>query len=87
MRGKIPQIKNKGWCGPKDLDVKFSNILYIIYYTYNSRPENLNYRSKNVVSLISCKTCDKKYTGSSEEFRTRFNNYRCAHCNYAIAKT
>ena len=22
------------------------------------------------------------YTGSSEEFRARFNSYRCAHCNY-----
>ena len=40
------------------------------------RPENLNCRSKNVVYLISCKTCRKQYTGSSEEFRARFNNYR-----------
>ena len=46
------------------------------------RPENLNCRSKNVVYLISCKTCRKQYTGSSEEFRARFNNYRCAHRNY-----
>ena len=32
--------------------------------------------------LISFKTCHKQYTGSSEEFRTRFKNYRCAHRNY-----
>ena len=32
--------------------------------------------------MISCKTCHKQYTGSSEEFRARFNNYRCAHRNY-----
>ena len=32
--------------------------------------------------MISCKTCHKQNTGSSEEFRARFNNYRCAHRNY-----
>ena len=32
--------------------------------------------------MIFCKTCQKQYTGSSEEFRARFNNYRCAHRNY-----
>ena len=32
--------------------------------------------------MISCKTSHKQYTGSSEEFRARFNNYRCAHRNY-----
>ena len=50
--------------------------------TYEIRPENLNCRSKIVVYLISCKTCHEQYTGSSEEFRTRFNNYRCVHRNY-----
>ena len=50
--------------------------------TYEIRPENLNCRSKNVVYLISCKTCHKQYNGSSEEFRGRFNNYTCAHRNY-----
>ena len=31
VRTEIPQIKNKGWCGPrKDLDVKFANILYLL---------------------------------------------------------
>ena len=46
------------------------------------RPENPNCRYKNVVDLISCRTCHKQYTGSSEVFRARFNNYRCAHRNY-----
>ena len=32
--------------------------------------------------MVSCKTCHKQYSGSSEEFRARFNNYRCAHRNY-----
>ena len=32
--------------------------------------------------MISCKTCHKQYNGSSEEFRARFNNNRCAHRNF-----
>ena len=40
--------------------------------TYEIRPENLSCRSKNVASLISCKTCHKQYTGSFKEFRARF---------------
>ena len=50
--------------------------------TFEIRPENLSFKSKNVVYLISCKTCHKQYTGSLEEFRARFNNYRSAHRNY-----
>ena len=62
----------------KDLDVKFANIWYllkVLHHLQNAhefRPENLNCRSKNVVYLISCKTCHKQYTGRSEEFKTRF---------------
>ena len=51
-------------------------------YTYEIRLKNLNCWSKNVAYLIFCKTCHKQYTGSSEEFRARFNNYRCADRNY-----
>ena len=91
MRSKIPQIKNKGWCGPCEgprckickHTVPTRNFTSsTTKRTYEIRPENLNCRSKNVVYLISCKTCHKQYTGSSEEFRARFNNYRCAHRNY-----
>ena len=32
--------------------------------TYEIRPKNLNCRSKNIVYLISCKTCRKQYTGN-----------------------
>ena len=32
--------------------------------------------------MISCETCHKQCKGSSEEFRARFNNYRCVHRNY-----
>ena len=31
--------------------------------------------------LFTCKTCHKQYTGSTEECRSRFNNYRCSHRN------
>ena len=48
-----------------------------IYYV---RSQSLNFASKNVVYLFSCKTCHKQYTGSTERFE-RFNNYRCAQRN------
>ena len=32
--------------------------------------------------MISCKTCNKQYTGISEGFISRFNNYKCAHRDY-----
>ena len=91
VRAKITQIKHEGWCDPckgptceickhivptRNFTSSYTNC------TYEIRPENLNCRSKNVVYLISCKTCHKQYTGSSGEFRARFNDYRCAHCNY-----
>ena len=83
VRVEIPQIKNKGWCGPckgprseicKHIVPTRNFALFTAKRTYEIRPENLNYRSKNEVCLISCKTCHKKYTGSSEEFTAKFNN-------------
>ena len=91
VRAKVPQIKNKGWCSPykgptceicKHIVPTRNFTSSTTKRTYEIRPENLNCRSKNVVYLISCKTCHKQYTGSSEEFRARFNNYGCAHRNY-----
>ena len=32
--------------------------------------------------MISCKTCHKQYTGSSEEFRAKIHYYSCAHSNH-----
>ena len=80
VRAKIPQIKNKGWCGP--CKGPRCEICKHIVPTRNFT-SSTNCRSKNVVYLISCKTCHKQYTGSSEEFRERFNNYRCAHRTFA----
>ena len=91
MRSKIPQIKNKGWCGPCEgprckickHTVPTRNFTSsTTKRTYEIRLENLHCRSKNVVYLIFCKNCHKQYTGISEEFRVRFNNYSCAHRNH-----
>ena len=91
MRAKIPQIKNKGWCGPcegprcgicKHIVPTRNFTSSTTKRTCEIRPENLNCRSKNVVYLISCKTCHKQYTRSSDEFRERFINHRCANRNY-----
>ena len=46
---------------------------------YCIRSNSLNCRSKYVVYLFSCKACSKQYTGSTESFRSRFNNYKSAH--------
>ena len=91
VRVKISEIKNKGWCGPCK-GPRCEICKHIVHSrnftsstskcTYEIRPENHSCRSKNVVYLTSCKTCHKQYTGSSEEFRARFNNYRCTHRNY-----
>ena len=45
-----------------------------------------NFSSENVVYLFTCKRCSKQYTGSTEDFRPRFNNYRCAHRNFLKRK-
>ena len=91
VRAKTPQIKNKFWCGPckgprceicKHIVSTRNFTSFTTKHTYEIRSENLNCSSKNVVYLISCKTFHEQYTGSSEEFRVRFNNYRCAHRHY-----
>ena len=90
MRAKIPQTKSKSWRGPckgpryeicKNIVPTTNFTSSTTKRTYEIRPENLNFRSKNVY-LISYKTCHKQYTGSSEEFSGRFNNYRFAYRNY-----
>ena len=54
--------------------------------TYFIGPENLKCSSENVVYLFTCKTCFKQYTGSTQDFLPRFNNYRCAHRNFLKIK-
>ena len=50
------------------------------------RPKNLKSSSENVVYLFTCKSCSKQYTGSTEDFWPRFNNYRSAHRNFLKRK-
>ena len=47
----------------------------------------MNCRSSNVVYLFSCKACSKQYTGSTESFRSRFNNYKSAHRSFIKGNT
>ena len=88
MRANIPPVKREGFYGPckgprceicKQIVPTRNFTSFTTKSKFEIRPENINYRSKNVVYLISCKTCHKQYTESSEEFRARFNNYRCVH--------
>ena len=69
VREKIPQIKNKGWYSPCK-GPRYEICEHIVptrnftssttRRTYKICPENLNCKSKNVVCLISCKTCHKQ---------------------------
>ena len=45
---------------------------------YCIQPNNLNCRSCNDVYLFSLKPCSNQYTGSTESFRPRFDNYKSA---------
>ena len=69
VRAKIPQIINKSWCGPcngprceifKHLVPTRNFTSSTTKRTYEIRPKNINCRSKNVVYLVSCKTCHNK---------------------------
>ena len=91
VRAKVPLLqKNEGFCGPcKKLRCEISKHVVntssfkstTTQRTYFLRSEDLKRSSENVVYLLACKTCSKQYTGSTEDFRPRFNNYRCAHRN------
>ena len=60
---------------------------FSIQREYYIRPDNLNCCSNNVVYLFSCKTYSKQYTGSTESFRSRFNNYKSAHRSFIKENT
>ena len=71
-------------------DMKLANILpkYIFaasFFTkriHSIRSQNLNCTSY----LFSSKKQNKQYTRSTEEFRSRFNNYSCTHRNFSKYK-
>ena len=92
VRTKVaPVQKNEGFCGPckKSRSEICAHIVSTDSFksttaqrTYFIRPPDLKCSSENVVYLFTCKTCSKQYTGSTEDFRPRFNNYRYAHRNF-----
>ena len=77
------------------LGSKYANMLLLMKYLDPLVPkENIalspitcNGRSNNLGYLFSCKTCSKQYTGNTESFRSRFNNYKSAHKNFIKGNT
>ena len=96
VRTKVsPVLKNEGSCGPCKKSrceicehiVSTDNFKSTTTHrTYCIRSPDLKCSSKKVVYLFTCKTCSKQYTGSTEDFRPRFNNYKCAHRNFLKRK-
>ena len=92
VRAKVPPVlKNEGSYGPckKSRCEICEQIVSIDSFkstttqrTYFIRPPNLKCSSKNAVHLFPCKTCSKQCTGSTEDIRPRFNNYRSANRNF-----
>ena len=92
VRVEVPPLKTKeSSCGPfnkprceicKHITNKHQCESSSKKRIYFNRTKNLKSASKNVVYLFTCKTCHKQYTGSTEEFRGRFNNYRWSHRNF-----
>ena len=84
VRAKVAQIKSKGWCSPckgprceicKHIVPTRNFTSSTTKRTYEIRPENLNCRSKNVVYLISCKTCHHKNRKLKQEsFHAHFED-------------
>ena len=76
VRSKVVPLKTEeDFCGPcnkprceickhitkaHQFESSFSKRMYSI------TPQNLNYTSKNIVYLFTCKTCHKQYAGSTE---------------------
>ena len=51
--------------------------------TFNLRKGIFNCNSKFVVYLLTCKTCEKQYVGSTiTKFRERYNNYKSKFRTY-----
>ena len=92
VRAKVPSLEKKGGfcrpCGGSRCEICKRIVSTNTFQStttkrsYLVRPENLNCSSKNVIYLFTCKTCQKQSTGSTEDFRLRFNNYRCSHRNF-----
>ena len=97
VRAEVPPVlKNERFCGPckKSRCEICQHIVRTNSFksttmqrTYFIRPPDLKCSSENVVYLFTCKTCSKRYIGSTEDFRPRFNNYRRTHRNFLKKKS
>ena len=97
VRAKVAPIeKKKGYCRPyggtrceicKHVLTTETFSSFSTKGEYCIKPNNLNCCSNNVVYLFLCKACSKQYTGSTESFRSWFNNYKSAHRNYIKGNT
>ena len=84
---KKGRVRRTFWWEPKYIQLKPSRVSVVLAVNQgvkfvnilpkHIRPQKLNCTSNNVVYLFTCKICHKKYTGRTEEFRSRFTNYRC----------
>ena len=96
VRAKVPPVqKNEGFCGPcqksrydicEHIVINDSFKSITTQKTYFIRPPDLKFSAKNVVYLFTRKTCSKECTGSTENFRSWFNNYRRARRNFLKRK-
>ena len=92
VRAKVVPLKNNKACCRSSGGTRFKICKHVkSTETFRSfcakrqywiKSNNLNCCFSNVVYLLSYKSCSKKYTGSSENFRSRFNNYKSTHRNF-----
>ena len=88
VRAKLYPEKAKtpgsGKCGGKICHI-CANIVTTNVFTSSGDKETfkinhpLNCNSKDVIYLLTCKVCDKKYVGETNKFRNRWNNYISKH--------
>ena len=92
----LPYEKKKSWCRSCEctrceICKHFVTTKIFRFFSIKSeyciKPNNLKYRSSNVVYLFLCKACSRQYTDSTESFRSRFNYYKSAHSSFIKRNT
>ena len=97
VRAKVaPLEKKKGCCrscGGNRCEICKHVVTTERFRSFNTQreycidPDNLNCNSSKVVYLYACKACSKHYTGSTESFRSRFDNYKSVHRSFIKGNT
>ena len=97
VRAKLPSLANKEGGSAKCRGKRCKMCKYVKdtdtfsdgqgQNNYDIRGDKMNCSSRNVVYLVTCKTCQKQYVGSTTtKFRRRFANYKCCHKRYISGK-